>query len=246
MKRLLPHAVAALAAILLFSSCVYDPYYTSSYGSGYYADDYRYSGGYYNGIYSDFYLGFSNNHYRYRHTRCRHCGHYPCRGGHSAHYYTYYQTYRQPLHNHGGNRGRGHSRDDSYTRDRTGNLTGYNSGHGAVLSRNTGRQYSSPRNFSPPSDSRTRGDRSFPGRGSNNYRSNPSSVAFTPPASTSRGATRQEPVRREAPASSSSSTSEPQKSSSSTPTRNVGRNYGNSASSSGSATPRRNVGRNYR
>ena len=80
MKRILPLSLAALLSVALFSSCAYDPL-SEGYGTAYSSTSYH--GGYYDGVYSDFYVGFSNNHYRYRHTRCSHCNHYPCRGGHS-------------------------------------------------------------------------------------------------------------------------------------------------------------------
>ncbi len=153
MKRLVLLSLAALAAVFLLSSCVYDSLYTGYSGSSYYAGDYGYSGGFSNGIYSDFYLGFHNDYYRYRHTRCSHCNRYPCRGGHVARYYTYHRNYRSPLHgrarqNHnagrgshgtrGGNRfqriqaspryrdsGRGSGTRRSYRQTHTGNNIGH-------------------------------------------------------------------------------------------------------------------------
>ena len=62
MKRILPLSLAALLSVALFSSCAYDPL-SEGYGTAYSSTSYH--GGYYDGVYSDFYVGFSNNHYRY-------------------------------------------------------------------------------------------------------------------------------------------------------------------------------------
>ena len=107
MKRLLPLPICLLCTVLL-SSCVYDPYASSHYGNSHG----HYHGGYHNGFFSDYYIGIHKTYYRYRHTRCSHCSHYPCRGGHRTNYHTYYRDYRKPLH--GGDRAhhdRGNGRD---------------------------------------------------------------------------------------------------------------------------------------
>ena len=98
-----------LLCTLLLGSCVYDPLYSdhTTYYPGYGHDHYH--GGYHNGVFSDFHVGFHGSSYRYRHTRCSHCDHYPCRGGHQTHYHTYYRNYKAPLHE---NR-RSHYRDRS-------------------------------------------------------------------------------------------------------------------------------------
>lgn len=107
MKPFLPFSICMLCTVLL-SSCVYDPYASSNYGNSHG----HYHGGYHNGFFSDYYIGIHKTYYRYRHTRCSHCSHYPCRGGHRTNYHTYYRDYRKPLH--GGDRAhhdRGNSRD---------------------------------------------------------------------------------------------------------------------------------------
>jgi hypothetical protein len=127
MKRILPLSLAALLSVALFSSCAYDPL-SEGYGTAYSSTSYH--GGYYDGVYSDFYVGFSNNHYRYRHTRCSHCNHYPCRGGHSTNYGSYYRNYSSPLHGHERGHGNQHavtprSHSSSYPRTRTGTNYGH-------------------------------------------------------------------------------------------------------------------------
>lgn len=275
----LPLALVALASVLLLSSCVYDPlypgsgYYGASYGTSYGVGDYGYSGGYYNGVYSDFFVGYHNDSYRYRHTRCRHCNHYPCRGGHTTNYYTFHRNYRAPLHRHarhsnrgpshirkshstranyGGGHGGGSYRDyDGRTGNRSGRYTGSDRRRASETSRGArGRsEYGTLRNSS--------GYRSGRSEGSNRRaeRPHPATVTSTSPTRTTpRLAPRREttvrrtesPSRRSSSSSSSSHTKTKTKSSS-TPTRNVGRNYGRSSSAarpSGGST--RNVGRRYR
>ena len=109
MKPFLPFSICLLSTILL-SSCVYDPYASSYYDNSHG----HYHGGYHNGFFSDYYIGIHKSYYRYRHTRCSHCSHYPCRGGHRTNYHTYYRDYRKPLH--GGDRVR-HDRGNDRHRD---------------------------------------------------------------------------------------------------------------------------------
>ncbi|MCH2330352.1 MAG: hypothetical protein MK312_02290 [Roseibacillus sp.] len=93
MNRLLLPGIFLLGTALM-SSCVYDPYASSYRGHNHS----HYHGGYHHGFFSDYYIGVHNNYYRYRHTRCSHCSHYPCSGGHRTSYRTYYRDYKKPLH----------------------------------------------------------------------------------------------------------------------------------------------------
>ena len=273
MKRILPLSLAALCAVFLFSSCVYDPLYTG-YGSSYYSSNLGYSGGYYNVVYSDFYVGFHNDYYRYRHTRCSHCNHYPCRGGHSASYYTYFRNYRKPLHNDGhGSRHatlaqRGHS--SSYSRSHTGNNYGHFGRfsapvHSSASTHNRGHSASSSRGHT--SNSGTLRNSSIY-RGSSPRVSTPrpsSPRSFTPPSNSRSGGSRgsghahpsgnSRPTRATLTSTASPRTRAPARAPVSKPspapasktTRNVGRNYGGSSSRpSSSSTPTKNVGRKYR
>ncbi len=109
MKPFMPLSICLLFTILL-SSCVYDPY-APAYYSGSHS---HYHGGYHNGFFSDYYIGMNRSYYRYRHTRCSHCSHYPCSGGHRTNYHTYYRDYRKPLY---GNDRSHHDRGNGRQRD---------------------------------------------------------------------------------------------------------------------------------
>lgn len=226
MKRILPLSLAALLSVVLFSSCVYDPLY-GGYGTAYSSTSYH--GGYFDGVYSDFYVGYSDNHYRYRHTRCSHCNHYPCRGGHSTNYHTYYRNYSSPLHGHGRGHGSQHAvthrtHSSSYARTRTGSDYGHfgrfsapaQSGHGHSSSsrtlRNPSSYQSSPRHSAPrsssPRSSSPRGSRSSGNaRPSGNSRPNPTALTSTrSPRPTSRPSSPPPQPSKAAPSRSNSPT----------------------------------------
>mgnify|MGYP004102401297 CR=1 FL=1 len=201
MKRILPLSLAALLSVALFSSCAYDPL-SEGYGTAYSSTSYH--GGYYDGVYSDFYVGFSNNHYRYRHTRCSHCNHYPCRGGHSTNYHAYYRNYSSPLHGHERGHGNQHAgthraRSSSYARTRTDTNYGHlgrfsapvQSGHEHSSSsrtlRNPSSSQSSPRHSAPRSSSpRSSSPRSSSPRGSRSSGNAQPSGNSRPPSGNSR------------------------------------------------------------
>ncbi len=213
MKHSPPLFLALLCAALL-SSCVFDPYASVYYDSGYS----HYHGGYHNGFYSDYYVGIHNNYYRYRHTRCSHCNHYPCHGGHRTDYHTYYRNYQKPLHNH--NRGQSHHRDSRAAdndRGRSRKLTdSYDNGirpssrsHNSSSSRPTPRgnppkSYSlgSGRSRSSASPSRSRPSPSRP------ERSRPATPRPSPPPSPSSSSkTDDTPSKSSAPSKSAPSKS---------------------------------------
>jgi len=120
MKKLLPTLVAVSVPAFLLVSCAADPYYYSATGASYYSPNGYVSSAYDRGYYADYtsdwadwgiplaagviagavFAGWDDDRdcYVYRHTRCHHCGHYPCRGGHHASYRHHYKYHRKPLH----------------------------------------------------------------------------------------------------------------------------------------------------